>query len=223
MVSVISSAAQGGSSDDAGAVKDKPAASAVKDEEPAVNTAEAKPAATNVPKVVGVTAKEARALIENAGLKVDYQADRGVVLDQDNWTVTGTTPGEGAALNEGDTVIVQVSKTADMKAAAEEAAKPHYSVSQQSAIDSTNSYMSTIGGFSRQGLIDQLVFGKFSVEDATFAADNGGYDWNASAAQSAKSYMDTIGGFSRGSLIDQLLFVKFTQAQAEFGATSVGL
>ena len=95
-------------------------------------------------------------------------------------------------------------------------------VSQQQALDSAQSYLSNVGGFSRQGLIDQLVFDKFSTADATWAADHSGADWNAQAVMSAKGYMQ-MGGFSRGSLIDQLQFDKYTYAQASYAASQVGL
>ena len=92
-------------------------------------------------------------------------------------------------------------------------------VSQQQALDSAQSYLALGSGFSRQGLIDQLdspYGGKFSVADATWAADHAGADWDAQAVLAAKSYMQ-LGGFSRQSLIDQLdspYGGKFTLAQA---------
>lgn len=95
------------------------------------------------------------------------------------------------------------------------------SVSQQNAVRKAKSYLS-YSGFSREGLVDQLEFEKFSHEDAVYGADNSGGNWNEEAAQKAKSYMDMM-GYSRDGLIQQLLFEKFTQAQAEYGANSVGL
>jgi hypothetical protein len=55
-------------------------------------------------------------------------------------------------------------------------------VSQQQALDSAQSYLALGSGFSRQGLIHQLdspYGGKFSVADATWAADHSGADWDA--------------------------------------------
>ena len=101
-------------------------------------------------------------------------------------------------------------------------------VSQQQALDSAQSYLALGSGFSRQGLIDQLdspYGGKFSVADATWAADHAGADWDAQAVLAAKSYMK-LGGFSRASLIDQLdspYGGKFTLAQATYAANQVGL
>ena len=138
------------------AQQDKPAAVV---EEPA---AEKQPAAevvaTTVPDVLGITAREARALIENAGLEVEYQANKGVVLDQDNWTVTGTTPGAGAALNTGDIVVVQVTKTAELNQAAApvapaepaEPAPPQYTLAQENALESAQSYLAYSGLLPRR-------------------------------------------------------------------------
>lgn len=95
------------------------------------------------------------------------------------------------------------------------------SVSQQNAVRKAKSYIS-YSGFSRDGLVAQLEFEKFSHEDAVYGADNSGGNWNEEAAQKAKSYMDMM-GYSRDGLIQQLLFEKFNQVQAEYGANSVGL
>lgn len=93
--------------------------------------------------------------------------------------------------------------------------------SQKNAVRKAKSYLS-YSGFSRDGLVAQLEFEKFSNEDAVYGADNSGGNWNEEAAQKAKSYMD-MQGYSRDGLIQQLLFEKFTQAQAEYGANAVGL
>lgn len=91
---------------------------------------------------------------------------------------------------------------------------------QKNALGSAESYLS-FTAFSRQGLIDQLVYEGYSTEDATFAVDNCGADWNEQAAKSAQSYLDMT-SFSRQGLIDQLVFEGFTQEQAEYGVTAVG-
>jgi cell division septation protein DedD len=107
--------------------------------------------------------------------------------------------------------------------------KPSMTVSQQSAIDAANSYLDTIGGFSRKALIGQLSskYGAgFSLADATYAVDHINIDYNAQALQAAKSYMTTIGGFSRAGLISQLTSsygARFTLAQATYAVNKVGL
>ncbi|MGO5264028.1 Ltp family lipoprotein, partial [Bilifractor sp. LCP21S3_A8] len=85
----------------------------------------------------------------------------------------------------------------------------------------------SLQAFSYQGLIDQLSsdYGdQFSVEDATFAADNCGADWNAEALKAAQSYLD-FQGFSYQGLIDQLSSDygdKFTVDQATYAADNCG-
>ena len=91
---------------------------------------------------------------------------------------------------------------------------------QKNALGSAESYLS-FTAFSRSGLISQLEFEGYSTEDATFAADNCGADWNEQAAKSAESYLE-MSSFSRQGLIDQLLFEGFTQEQAEYGVTAAG-
>lgn len=94
-------------------------------------------------------------------------------------------------------------------------------VSQQNALRTAESYLS-FTAFSHSGLVDQLEFEGYSTEDAMFAADHCGADWNEQAAQCAENYLDFM-GFSRSGLIDQLLFEGFTQEQAEYGVNAVGL
>ena len=75
--------------------------------------------------------------------------------------------------------------------------------------------------FSYTGLIKQLEYEGYSHEDATYAANNCGADWNQQAAKSAKSYIELM-SFSRTELIKQLEYEGFTHSQAEYGAKSVG-
>jgi preprotein translocase subunit SecG len=102
-----------------------------------------------------------------------------------------------------------------------EPSRPSETVSQKNAVAKAKSYLN-IAGFSRDELVGQLEFDKFSNADAVYGADNAGADWNEQAAKKAKSYME-ISSFSRQGLIDQLKFDKFTTAQATYGANSVGL
>ena len=103
----------------------------------------------------------------------------------------------------------------------QEPAKPTVTTSQKNAVNKAKSYLD-FAGFSRDGLVAQLEFDKFSNADAIYGADNAGADWNVEAEQKAKSYME-FSSFSRQGLIDQLEFDKFTTAQATHGADSVGL
>jgi colicin import membrane protein len=99
--------------------------------------------------------------------------------------------------------------------------EPETTVSQQSAVRKAEAYID-MGGFSKEGLIDQLVFEDFSTEDSTFAVNNIDVDWNEQAEIKAKGYMD-MSGFSRQGLIEQLEFEGFTTEEANYGADKVGL
>ncbi|WPU10393.1 Ltp family lipoprotein [Pseudarthrobacter oxydans] len=108
------------------------------------------------------------------------------------------------------------------KAAAEaEAAAKKGTISQQSAQRKAGDYLK-FTAFSRSGLIDQLVFEKFSVDDATWAVDHMTIDYNEQAAKKAKDYLKFT-SFSRSGLVDQLLFEGYTPEQAEYGASTTGL
>ena len=69
--------------------------------------------------------------------------------------------------------------------------------------------------------MDQLKFDGYSDEEAAFAADNCGADWNEQAVKSAKQYLDLM-SFSRDGLIDQLEFDGYTSEQASQAADAVG-
>ena len=100
------------------------------------------------------------------------------------------------------------------------ATTPSLTLGQKNALATAKSYLNS-GAFSYSGLIDQLEYEGYSIEDATYAADNCGADWNEQAGKSAKEYMD-YDSFSRSGLIDQLIYEGFTQEQAEYGVTQVG-
>lgn len=102
----------------------------------------------------------------------------------------------------------------------EEPAEPAMTMGQQQAVGKGEDYLD-FAAFSRQGLIDQLVYEGFSEADATFAVDYIAPDWNEQAAQKAQDYID-MSSFSRQGLIDQLVYEGFTAAQAEYGVTAVG-
>lgn len=91
---------------------------------------------------------------------------------------------------------------------------------QKNALKSAKNYIS-IMAFSYDGLIRQLEFENYSHEDAVYAADNCGADWNEQALKSAKNYLDTM-SFSHKGLIKQLEFEKYTTEQATYGADNCG-
>lgn len=91
---------------------------------------------------------------------------------------------------------------------------------QRNALSSAKNYLS-FQSFSYQGLIDQLEYDQYSHDDAVFAADNCGADWNEQAASAAKNYLDFM-SFSKDGLIDQLEYDGFTNEQAVYGAEANG-
>lgn len=94
-------------------------------------------------------------------------------------------------------------------------------LSQQNALESAQSYLS-FSHFSYNGLIGQLEYEGYPTEDATWAVDNCGADWNEQAAKSAQQYLD-FSSFSRDELIGQLEYEGFTHEQAVYGVDAVGL
>jgi flagellar biosynthesis GTPase FlhF len=112
-------------------------------------------------------------------------------------------------------------QAAEEQAAADKAAaEPVVTTGQRNALQEAKSYLDYTA-FSRQGLIDQLIYEGYSSEDSTYGADSVGADWNVQAALSAKSYLEYT-SFSRQGLIDQLVYEGFSQAEAEYGVSQNG-
>lgn len=101
-----------------------------------------------------------------------------------------------------------------------EAPEDDLTLGQRNALDKAASYLS-FTAFSYGGLIDQLEYEGFSLEEATFAADNCGADWNEQALLKAQSYLETT-AFSYSGLIGQLEYEQFTTEQATYGADNCG-
>ena len=98
---------------------------------------------------------------------------------------------------------------------------PQETAGQENARKSAENYLD-MSAFSRTGLIDQLKFEGYSVEDATYGVDAQKADWKKQAAASAENYLN-MSAFSRSGLVDQLVFEGFTREQAEYGVSKVGL
>jgi len=93
-------------------------------------------------------------------------------------------------------------------------------IGEKNALSQAKNYLS-IMPFSYSGLVKQLEYEGYSTDEAAYAADNCGADWNEQAAKNAQNYLDTM-SFSRQGLIDQLVYEGYTSEQAEYGATAVG-
>ena len=93
-------------------------------------------------------------------------------------------------------------------------------LTQKNALNSAKSYLAYTA-FSHDGLVEQLEYEKFDHDDAVYAADNCGADWNEQALKSAKSYL-AYTAFSHDGLVEQLEYEKFTTEEAEYGADNCG-
>ena len=91
---------------------------------------------------------------------------------------------------------------------------------QRNALKQAKNYLK-IMSFSYSGLVEQLEYEGYSTEEAVYAVDNCGTDWNEQAALKAQEYLDVM-SFSRSGLIDQLMYDGFSSEQAEYGVTAAG-
>lgn len=168
------------------------------------STSSEQPASAELP--VTETLAETKAETESAKITSTPSAET-----KSNDTSSYNT--SNAAETESTTTVADSSAPLESKAA-------DLSTGQKNALSKAAAYLD-YSAFSYSGLIQQLEYEQFSTEDATYAADNCGADWNEQAAIKAQQYLD-YSSFSRGSLIDQLKYDGFTQSQAEHGATAVG-
>lgn len=99
--------------------------------------------------------------------------------------------------------------------------KPNsFTTSQNNALRSAQNYLSAMP-FSHDGLVNQLEYENYPHDDAVFAADNCGADWNEQALRSAKNYLSTS-PFSYKGLIKQLEYEQYTTEQATYGSDNCG-
>lgn len=97
---------------------------------------------------------------------------------------------------------------------------PTPTVGQKNALNRALDYLD-YNEFSRQGLIDQLLYDGYTQEEAEYGADHTNANWDEEAALKAMDYLSVM-SFSRQRLIEQLIFDGFTQEQAEYGVTRNG-
>ena len=88
------------------------------------------------------------------------------------------------------------------------------------ALNSAKTYLSVMP-FSYGGLIKQLQYEGYTTDEATYAADNCGADWNTQALRAAKNYLSFM-PFSYSGLISQLQYEQYTSSQATYGADNCG-
>ena len=87
------------------------------------------------------------------------------------------------------------------------------------ALKQAKSYLSYTS-FSREGLVDQLVYHGYTRDEAIYAVNTCGADWEEQAALKAASYL-SYSAFSKKELIEQLEYEGFTHEQAVHGVNAV--
>ena len=92
---------------------------------------------------------------------------------------------------------------------------------QRNALDSAKAYLRLGSGFSYKKLVEQLEYEQYTHEEAVYAVDNCGADWNEQAVLSARAYLKSS-SFSKNGLISQLEYEGFTHEQAVYAVGQVG-
>lgn len=92
--------------------------------------------------------------------------------------------------------------------------------SQEIALDKAKSHLAA-SAFSYQKLIKQLEYENSPHDDAVYAVDNCGANWNKQALRQAKFYIDIM-AYSCSGLIKQLEYEGFTAEEAKYGADNCG-
>lgn len=75
-------------------------------------------------------------------------------------------------------------------------------------------------GYSKQGLLDQLLYQGYSYEAAWYAVDNVAADWYLNARRSAEGYV-LYSGYSKVGLHQQLLYEGYLPEEATYGVETV--
>lgn len=143
--------------------------------------------------------------------KVDI-AEPVVISPQGSANTTKAPSDNGAATDSTDTSAAQAPQGQEYADGTEK---------QQDALASAVDYINQMA-FSRDWLIAQLVADGFDTNDAAWAADHTGANWNEQAYKKALEYLK-LTSFNHKDMVDQLLFEGFTADQAEYGATKAGL
>lgn len=145
------------------------------------------------------------AIIGNRGNMSEYAGDLMMTSDSDSVFILERQSSKNTSTSTKATDTPKTSKVVSSK----------ISVGKQNALRQANQYLNAMA-FSYSGLIEQLEYEGYSTEDATYAVDHCGADWNEQAAKKAEEYLNTM-SFSRSSLIEQLEYEGFTHDQAVYG------
>lgn len=93
-------------------------------------------------------------------------------------------------------------------------------IGAKNALNKAKQYLA-YQAFSNTGLIEQLKFDGFTVEESTYGVKNCGADWSSQALEKAEQYIN-YQPFSNTGLTEQLKFDGFTNEQAQYGVANCG-
>lgn len=154
----------------------------------------------------------------NAVYKLENLTDPVTVRFHDgsdeNFPIVGTTTIDISSLAE------NITPNSENPSPSAETSSSSLTLGQLNALETAGDYLD-IMPFSYNGLVGQLEYEGYTHEEAVYAADHCGADWNEQAAKLAKSYLDTM-TFSRQGLIEQLEYEGFTHDQAVYGVEQNG-
>ena len=138
------------------------------------------------------------------------------VFSESNWVDYTTTSGSGSSsITFPSSNLAPSTTTPSGLIATTTSVALTGTVSQRNAISRATSYLRS-SAFSRSGLIGQLQYEGFSIDDATYGVDALNTNWNAQAVKKATSYLRSS-SFSRSGLIDQLIFEGFSGSESIYG------
>ncbi len=141
--------------------------------------------------------------------------------DEYSYTKIHSNPKDSKDTDTDSTIVTPESKS--VSAASSPKSKDVLSgitTGQKNALSKAHDYLN-YSAFSYNGLIEQLEYEGFTSEEATYAADNCGADWNKQAAKKALDYLG-YSAFSYSGLIEQLEYEGFSTEEATFAADSCG-
>jgi hypothetical protein len=151
----------------------------------------------------------------NYRFRVAAVNDAGIgVYSESNWVQYTTTTGTGASSITIPSSNASPNTTAVVGTTTSTVALVG-TVSQRNAVLKAASYLRS-SSFSRSGLISQLQYEGFSLDESTYGVDAQNADWNAQAVLKAASYLRSS-SFSRTGLINQMVYEGFSSSQSVYG------
>lgn len=142
--------------------------------------------------------------------------------DEYSYTKNNTYP-KGKEKNDTDSAIAPSESEKSVSAESVPESKDVLSeitTGQKNALSKAHDYLN-YSAFSYSGLIEQLEYEGFTPEEATYAADNCGADWNNQASKKALDYL-IYSAFSYSGLIEQLEYEGFSTVEATYAADNCG-